>query len=144
MGTAREWPRLSRHPLDLHYVPSAMGGAVPLGLGIAMARPDREVVVMTGDGSLAMNLGCLITVAAARPANLTILLFDNGVYAGILSVAAFADLASWERGIAAALAMPGPRFVSLLVRPVRDEFSVESPGPMPERTEAFRQALLAG
>ena len=58
----------------------AMGAAIPLALGMALAKPSRPVVALEGDGSLTMNLGTLATVAAARPANLTILLFDNRHY----------------------------------------------------------------
>jgi thiamine pyrophosphate-dependent acetolactate synthase large subunit-like protein len=58
----------------------AMGAAVPVGLGLALAQPTRRVVVVTGDGELLMNLGALATVAAQRPANLAVLCLDNGVY----------------------------------------------------------------
>lgn len=58
----------------------SMGAAIPLGLGMALARPDRRVVVLEGDGSLLMNLGTLATVGAARPANLLAVVFDNGRY----------------------------------------------------------------
>ena len=52
MGAAREWPKLSRHPLDFHYIPSAMGEAPALGLGLALAKPTREVLVLNGDGAI--------------------------------------------------------------------------------------------
>ena len=52
MGSAREWPKLSQHLLDLHYIPSAMGQAPDLGLGLALAQPGREVMVFNGDGCL--------------------------------------------------------------------------------------------
>ena len=42
-GSAREWPKLCRHPLDFHYIPSAMGAAISLGLGLALAQPERHV-----------------------------------------------------------------------------------------------------
>ena len=58
----------------------AMGAAIPLALGMALARPDRRVVVLEGDGSLLMNLGTLATVGAARPANLTAVVFENHRY----------------------------------------------------------------
>jgi phosphonopyruvate decarboxylase len=58
----------------------AMGAAIPLALGMAVARPASPVVALEGDGSLMMNLGTLATVGAARPSNLTILLFDNRHY----------------------------------------------------------------
>ena len=57
-----------------------MGGASSLGLGLALARPDRRVLVLDGDGSLLMQLGSLATVAGAAPRNLVHLLFKNGVY----------------------------------------------------------------
>lgn len=63
------------YPLD-----GAMGAAVSLGLGIALARPGRRVLVVTGDGELLMNLGALATVAAADPVNLSIVCLDNRRY----------------------------------------------------------------
>ena len=57
-----------------------MGGASSLGLGLALARPERRVIVFDGDGSLLMQLGSLATIAGARPRNLLHLLFKNGVY----------------------------------------------------------------
>ena len=65
MGAAREWPRLSHHPLDFHYIPSAMGEAPALGLGLALAQPSREVIVLNGDGCMLMNLGALVTIVAS-------------------------------------------------------------------------------
>jgi thiamine pyrophosphate-dependent acetolactate synthase large subunit-like protein len=58
----------------------AMGAAIPLALGMALARPERNVIALEGDGSLLMTLGTLATVAAARPANLIVLLFENRHY----------------------------------------------------------------
>ena len=58
----------------------AMGAAIPVALGMALARPDRRVVALEGDGSLLMNLGILATLGATRPDNLTVLLFDNRRY----------------------------------------------------------------
>jgi thiamine pyrophosphate-dependent acetolactate synthase large subunit-like protein len=62
------------------YLWGAMGGAVPMGLGLALAQPDRPVVVITGDGEMLMGLGSLATVGAQRPPNLTIVVLDNGHY----------------------------------------------------------------
>jgi thiamine pyrophosphate-dependent acetolactate synthase large subunit-like protein len=59
----------------------AMGAAVSVGLGLALAQPARRVVVMTGDGEVLMNLGTLATVAVQRPTNLAIVCLDNGSYA---------------------------------------------------------------
>jgi len=58
----------------------AMGAAIPLALGMALARPDRQVISLEGDGSLLMNLGTLATLGATGARNLTILLFDNRHY----------------------------------------------------------------
>ena len=58
----------------------AMGAAIPLALGMALARPARRVVALEGDGSLLMNLGCLATAGAARAADLLVLVFENGAY----------------------------------------------------------------
>jgi thiamine pyrophosphate-dependent acetolactate synthase large subunit-like protein len=62
------------------YLWGAMGAAVPVGLGVALAQPDRSVVVVTGDGEQLMGLGSLATVGARRPANLTVVVLDNGHY----------------------------------------------------------------
>jgi thiamine pyrophosphate-dependent acetolactate synthase large subunit-like protein len=62
------------------YLWGAMGGAAMVGLGIALARPDRRVAVITGDGETLMGLGALATVGVQRPANLAIVVFDNGLY----------------------------------------------------------------
>ena len=58
----------------------AMGGAVPLGLGLALAQPSRRVLVITGDGGMLMGLGSLATVATQRPANLAVVVLDNERY----------------------------------------------------------------
>jgi len=57
-----------------------MGGACPMGLGLALARPDRRVLVVTGDGDLLMSLGALATIAVLDPPNLAIVCVDNGHY----------------------------------------------------------------
>jgi thiamine pyrophosphate-dependent acetolactate synthase large subunit-like protein len=62
------------------YLWGAMGGAAVFGLGLALAQPERQVIVMTGDGEQLMGLGSLATVAVANPANLTIIVLDNGYY----------------------------------------------------------------
>jgi sulfopyruvate decarboxylase subunit beta len=63
------------------YLEDAMGLALPLALGLAVAQPDRKVVVVEGDGGLLMHMGGLVTVGAVAPNNLTILLIQNGVHA---------------------------------------------------------------
>jgi sulfopyruvate decarboxylase subunit beta len=165
MGSAREWPRLSQHPLDFHYIPSAMGHAPMLALGLALAQPAREVIVFNGDGCMLMSLGCLVTIVASGAKNLTLILLENGVYevtggqgtaaaqahvdfaslaraAGFASVASFTKLDDWRAQVDATLAMPGPRFVLLKVARVAD-YELTSPGPMADRIAHFRAALAA-
>jgi thiamine pyrophosphate-dependent acetolactate synthase large subunit-like protein len=62
------------------YLWGAMGGAVMIGLGVALAQPDVPVLVITGDGELLMGMGSLATVGLQRPANLSIVVLDNEVY----------------------------------------------------------------
>jgi thiamine pyrophosphate-dependent acetolactate synthase large subunit-like protein len=61
-----------------YYLWGAMGGAAALGLGLALAQPTREVVVLTGDGEQLMGLGALATIGAKRPRNLSVVVLDNG------------------------------------------------------------------
>jgi thiamine pyrophosphate-dependent acetolactate synthase large subunit-like protein len=60
------------------YLWGAMGGALPLGLGLALAQPGRPVLVITGDGEQLMGMGALATAAAQNPANLSVVVLDNG------------------------------------------------------------------
>jgi len=62
------------------YLWGAMGGAAMIGLGLALARPDLRVAVITGDGEMLMGLGSLATIGVQRPANLSVVVFDNGLY----------------------------------------------------------------
>lgn len=162
-GSARLWPQLSRRPLDLHYNPSTMGGAIPLALGLALGRPDREVLVVTGDGAVLMSLGSLVTVASADANNLTIIVLDNGLYevtggqqtsgsgrvdfaglaraAGLKSASSFGDLATWQSQAKAALSQPGPRLISLQVAPAPPELLRSATPPLAEQLKTFRNAL---
>ncbi len=156
------WPDLSHHPRDLLYLPSTMGGAPALGLGVAMARPDLRVIVLNGDGCMLMNLGCLVTIGEQAPANLALVVFDNGVYAitggqatpgagevdfaGMAGAAqwprthAFSELEEWSKAVPDLVAAPGPVFVQLRVE--REPCSVSIPTvPMPERLARFQAAL---
>ena len=164
MGAAHQWPRMCRHDLDFHYVPSTMSGVVPLGLGLALSQPDREVLVFCGDGSLLMSLGCLVSVIDSGATNLTIVLVNNGLYevtggqktaatnhnvsfagfaqaAGFPNVSQFSDIRDWQHGAARILDASGPRFVWLRIQPEPENRELAPPCPMHEQVDRLRRAL---
>jgi phosphonopyruvate decarboxylase len=79
-GTARDIAALTHDGAHIYTMAGAMGGACMIGLGLALARPDKRVLVATGDGEILMNVGALATIAILNPANLAILVVDNGHY----------------------------------------------------------------
>jgi thiamine pyrophosphate-dependent acetolactate synthase large subunit-like protein len=79
-GTSRDVAALTEDGAHTYTMAGAMGGACMIGLGLALARADRRVLVVTGDGELLMNVGALATVAVVNPANLAIVCVDNGHY----------------------------------------------------------------
>jgi len=89
------------HPLNF-YTWGAMGSAAMIGLGLALARPDRPVAVFTGDGEMLMGMGAFATIAQHRPPNLAVVVLDNGQYAetGMQTTATGhgTDLAAVARG----------------------------------------------
>lgn len=77
-GTAKDSAAWTQEADNLITLGGAMGAAVSMGLGMALAAPDRQIAVLTGDGELLMNVGVLATVASVMPDNLTIVCVDNG------------------------------------------------------------------
>lgn len=163
-GSARIWPKLRRRPLDFHYNPSTMSGAIPLALGLALAQPRRDVLAISGDGSLLMSLGSVVTVVGSGVTNLTVVLLDNGLYevtggqetpaarsavdyaglaraAGFPSTAEFCDLTDWQARAADVLALPGPRFIRLVVSAAPHEYLTSSTPPLVEQLADLRLAL---
>jgi thiamine pyrophosphate-dependent acetolactate synthase large subunit-like protein len=67
------------HPLNF-YMWGAMGGTAMIALGLALARPDTRVLVLTGDGDMLMGLGSLATIGVKQPANLSVVVLDNRHY----------------------------------------------------------------
>lgn len=63
-----------------YYLWAAMGSAATVGLGLANARPEHSVLVITGDGEMLMGFGAIATIAVHKPANLTVAVVDNGHY----------------------------------------------------------------
>lgn len=163
-GSARVWPLIAEHDLDFHYNPSTMGGAIPLGLGLALANPSLHIIVISGDGALTMSLGSLVTVAAAGASNLTVVVLDNGIYevtggqktaasvaevdyvalaaaAGIRASYGFDREATWREQSAAVLSAPGPHFVSLSVQPALPDDMATPAAPILEQLNRLSEAI---
>jgi phosphonopyruvate decarboxylase len=165
MSSAKIWMDMGpAHPLDMVFVPSCMGHATSWGLGIALALPSRRVIVFNGDGSMLMNLGSLVTIAAAAPANLVVVIMDNGVYevtgaqpvphrpdfaaiargAGITSVHRFTMEDEWAANADRILGSSGPTVVVLDIEADATRAAPKSPGPASERAITLQRALAAG
>jgi thiamine pyrophosphate-dependent acetolactate synthase large subunit-like protein len=162
MGAVGLWPKLSDTPLDFAYMPSSMGQGISLGLGLALAKPSLKVFALSGDGSLLMNLGSLITVAQ-HPASLTIILIDNQLYevtggqptvgagkidfAGIAKasgfdrVYTFDDKTTWNAQASSVLNQTGPVFVWLKVQGEKGKQTPSPPRPMQEQIARLQDAL---
>ncbi len=80
MSVVRPWGALSSHDLDLASSDSAMGHTADLALGLAMARPERNVICLNGDGSMLMTLGTIATAIAAGVTNYVLVIVNNGTY----------------------------------------------------------------
>lgn len=80
MGAAKPWEALSDTDLDFASVDSAMGHAADFALGLAMARPERRVITLNGDGSMLMCLGTLVTIAQHPCPNYAMIVLQNGQY----------------------------------------------------------------
>lgn len=160
------WDVTAAGDRDLNFpLWGAMGGAIPMGLGLALAQPDRRVLVVTGDGETLMGMGSLATVAVQAPKNLAICTFDNERYgetgmqsthtAGETDLAAVAAAcgiptvgtvrSETELGAALPLILeaPGPVYHVIKVRAETLDF-VLPPKDGEHLKNRFRQALLGG
>jgi phosphonopyruvate decarboxylase len=79
-GSARDIAALTDNGPHAFVMSGARGSTCMIGLGLALARPERRVLVVTGDGDLLMNVGALATIAVMNPPNLAIICVDNGHY----------------------------------------------------------------
>ncbi len=134
----RYWVDLTTHPnLDLPIGDPAMGGHAGFGLGLALAQPNKKVMLFDTEGDLLMSLGILVTVAEQMPTNLYHFLIDNECYAttggqpvpnakniaydliargaGYPRAFAFDDVDKFSRELPAIMAGPGPVFVACKV-----------------------------
>jgi sulfopyruvate decarboxylase subunit beta len=162
MSAVAIWPSLSDTPLDFTYIPSSMGQAPALGLGLALAQPGRGVVVVNGDGCMLMNLGSLVTLAN-HPADLYLLILDNGVYevtggqptagtgrvdfaalaraAGVSRVYAFDGIAEWNAKAAEVLSGSGPAVAWLKVQAKYGQTTPKAPRSMADQIKRLQSAL---
>ena len=164
MTTAPSWRTIAPDDLSITCV-GFMGGASSIGLGLALARPERRVLVFDGDGSLLMQLGSLATIAGARPRNLVHFLFKNGVYhtsgsqeipggltvdfvtmargAGYRSVLAISELGELRRRLPELLTAEGPILAELHTT-LADQTPMTARGAAPfhEQAEKLRAKLL--
>lgn len=99
------------HPLNF-YLWAGMGGAAMIGLGLALARPDRRVAVITGDGEALMGMGSLATIGAKAPNNLAIVVLDNQHYGETGMQASHTQAGIDLAGVAKACRFTDARFVS--------------------------------
>jgi thiamine pyrophosphate-dependent acetolactate synthase large subunit-like protein len=151
---------LSDTPLDLSCVPAAMGHAPALGLGLALAQSRHGVVVVNGDGSMLMSLGCLVTLANHR-VDLYLIVIDNGVYevtggqpipgagctdfarlaraAGIQRVYSCQTIEEWRATAVEALSGAGPVVIWLKVAARPGERPPTAMRPMAEQIARLRQ-----
>jgi sulfopyruvate decarboxylase subunit beta len=155
---------LALNPRDLNYVAvGAMGQASSHALGLALANPERRVLVFDGDGSLLMNLGALVTIAASAPPNLYHFLFANRVYevngahplpgaeivdfagmaraAGYADAVSFDDLDRFKAGLPGLLQAAGPRMAVLEIVPGESFPRMYDYIHSAAARQSFRQAL---
>jgi len=158
------WDCTAAGDRDLNFMPwGAMGGAVAIGLGVALAQPARRVLVITGDGEMLMGVGSLATVAMQAPPNLHVVVLDNErceeTGGQATATAGFADIAGIARasGIAQAAtvrtereladrivaleAAPGPTLTVVKVHPDNPP-PVFAPRDGNVQRIRFRSALL--
>jgi thiamine pyrophosphate-dependent acetolactate synthase large subunit-like protein len=96
------------------YLWGAMGGAVMIGLGVALAQPKLPVVVITGDGEMLMGMGSLATVGLQKPGNLTIIVLDNEVYGETGGQASHTASTVELVGVAKACGIPDARKIATM------------------------------
>ena len=161
-SSAFDWLACGERALN-YFSHGAMGLGSSHGLGLALARPERKVIVLDGDGSLLMNLGTLVTIGGAAPKNLILLVFQNETYeangghpipqakvvdfagiaraAGIANASEITDLAEFEARVAGLLKQNGPVLVTLRVAQGADVERHYEELYRPARRAALRHTL---
>ena len=162
MSTAQEWPAFSQSPYDFNARGTGMGHLPDMGLGVAVACPDRKVWVFNGDGSMLMNLGVLVSISHTAPPNLILFVFENEIYevtggqpipgrgranfaemakaAGFPHTFDFNDLPTLERELPRILKLDGPVFINVRATPSGKKLSTKMV-PVLAESRALREAL---
>ncbi len=163
-SSAVDWLALGERTLNYFSI-GAMGLDSSHALGLALGRPDKRIICLQGDGSFLMNLGCLVTIAAAAPKNLVHIVVQNGTYeangshpipsakadfaamarsAGYAQAYEFSDLANFEQQAAHVVKQDGPVFATLHVersKPLTYDYPKLYD---PARRKALKAALQQG
>jgi len=172
MGCARPWGDFSQHELDFASVGSAMGHAADFALGLALARPERKVIVLNGDGSMLMCLGTFATIAQTPAPNLLLFIVQNGTYevtgnqplpaaphldfaqmargCGLTHAYEFAEVKDLEAALPRLLTEGGPIVATVKIEPAEEPPPVRGPHntapylqrPLGEDAQRLRAALV--
>jgi sulfopyruvate decarboxylase subunit beta len=162
MSVAQEWPAYSQSDYDFNALGTGMGHLPDMGLGLAVACPDRKVLILNGDGSMLMNLGVLVSIANAAPRNLILFVFENEIYevtggqpipgrgrtnfaavakgAGFPHAFEFDELSAFDKELPNILKLDGPVFVTVKAGSSGKPLSTKAV-PVKTAARALRAAL---
>jgi thiamine pyrophosphate-dependent acetolactate synthase large subunit-like protein len=162
MSVAQEWPAYSQSEYDFNALGTGMGHLPDMGLGLAVACPERKVLILNGDGSMLMNLGVLVSIAHTAPRNLILFVFENEIYevtggqpipgrgcsnfaamakgAGFAHTYEFDELSTFDRELPDLLKLDGPVFVTVKAGPSGKPLSTKAL-PVTAAARALRDTL---
>jgi sulfopyruvate decarboxylase subunit beta len=165
MSVAQEWPAYSQSAYDFNALGTGMGHLPDMGLGLAVACPDRKVLILNGDGSMLMNLGVLVSIANTAPRNLILFVFENEIYevtggqpipgrgctnfaalaqgAGFAHTFEFDELSTFDQALPNILKLDGPVFVTVKAGPSGKPLSTKAQ-PVTAAARALRDTLTRG
>jgi thiamine pyrophosphate-dependent acetolactate synthase large subunit-like protein len=162
MSVAQEWPAYSHSEYDFNALGTGMGHLPDMGLGLAVACPQRKVLILNGDGSMLMNLGVLVSIANTAPRNLILFVFENEIYevtggqpipgrgctnfaalaqgAGFPHTFEFDELEGFEKALPTILKLDGPVFVTVKAESSGKPLSTKAL-PVKAAARALRETL---
>lgn len=148
-GASKDASALTNDGPNLYSMAGAMGAAVPMGLGVALSAPEKNVAVINGDGEMLMGIGSLVTVASAAPQNLTIVCQDNSMHgetggqSGHTASVTNLEIMAQGAGIVSTMTISEPDQI-----PAALKFISQSPGPrfllvrvLPTAPSAFKRSM---